>query len=151
MEKLFKKYNPDIETNFTNKELERKNERYNMTTNIYNPITGIIPSQIKSQNDLLLNYKSDNNLSKLILMKQNERTIQNKEFNTNTTNINTNNTNNTNNNNINTNNNYIQTFEELKNNIKSTNNNIKSTSSSLEKSKGSTDILNQLKDLKIIK
>lgn len=146
MENSSKKYNPDIEINLKNKEHERKNEKYNLTTNIYNPITGIVPSQITSQNDLLLNHKTQNDLSKLILLKQNERLMQNQDFNNKqNTNINTNNNINTNIN-TNTNNNYIQTFEELKNNInKIKNNNLQSNNLQ------SSNILNQLKDLKIIK
>ena len=77
------KYNPDIENKFKGKECERKATQFDLSTSIYNPITGIVPSQIRSNSDLELDkddkYSSDD-VNKLIIEKKNERGIQDIEY-----------------------------------------------------------------------
>ena len=75
------KYNPDINDKFYQKENERLNNNYNLSNVIYNPITGIIPTNIKSPDDLRIN--NDNNIyniNKLISEKENERKQQEQQF-----------------------------------------------------------------------
>ena len=48
------KFNPDVDNKIKEEEYQRTNTKYNMTNVIYNPITGIVPSNVRSTNDLLL-------------------------------------------------------------------------------------------------
>ena len=77
------KYNPDIENKFKGKECERGSTQFDLSTSIYNPITGIVPSQIRSNSDLELDkdskYSSDI-VNKLIIEKKNERVNQDIEY-----------------------------------------------------------------------
>jgi len=157
------KYNPDIESKLDNITSERTQTKFNLSKTIYNPITGIIPDKLNSQNDLVL-QKDNNNIDfkSLILNKETERTQQNELYkpqkikvintiqNSNNTNnlvINTNSNSNTNNNNnTNSNNNceYIKTYNELKHGI-IINNKSNSNQNNYD------NILLGLKDLGIIK
>jgi hypothetical protein len=132
------KFNPDIENKLHSKESERNATIFNLTNSIYNPVTGIVPSQISSMNDLVLqtdNSYTQNDIKNLIMNKELERQNQDIQFKplqtkvlpTTTTTQQTN---------------YIETYEELKKN--SSNNNKQSK----EKY---NNILEGLKDLGIIK
>jgi hypothetical protein len=107
-----KKYNPDIEPKLNNLENERSQTKFNLNKTIYNPITGVIPQKINSQNDLIL--VKDNNkidIKSLVLEKENERKQQNDLFKPIKTKVI---------NNIdkspkeNLNNDYLKTYDELK-------------------------------------
>jgi hypothetical protein len=80
------KFNPDIKMKLTQKESERNNTNFQLTSTIYNPITGVIPSKITETKDLLLNIPNkDNSLNKiniqqLILEKEEERNGQDLQF-----------------------------------------------------------------------
>ena len=72
------KYNPDVEPTLKVKENERNNMRFNLSTNIYNPITGVIPQNISSANDLVLPIdKTLNNNDMRLLMNQKNSERQN--------------------------------------------------------------------------
>jgi hypothetical protein len=134
------KYNPDINNKFLQKENERLNNNYNLSNVIYNPITGIIPTEIKSPEDLKIN--NDNtiyNINKLISEKENERKQQEQLFknNDNINNIQTKVINNYNQNN------YNDSFNELKE--KSLINN-----KCLDNNNNFNNILIELKDLGIL-
>jgi hypothetical protein len=71
------KFNPDIDDKIKNKEHERNSIKYNLNTTIYNPITGIIPQNITSNNDLKLDINSNQiDIKKLIIDKERERMEQ---------------------------------------------------------------------------
>lgn len=77
------KFNPDIEPKLKNKEIERDNTTFNLSNIIYNPITNIIPNNIKSNNDLKLekdNVFSQSDIKKLIIEKERERATQDSTF-----------------------------------------------------------------------
>ena len=134
------KYNPDVLSKLSSERTIRNNTNYNMTNVIYNPITGIVPQQVQSSKDLVLEKDKQmgvTNFNKLMLIKKQERECM---FNT-TSDL----TNNNNNNlqkvtmpNIDRSN-YIQTFEELKNPQRNNNN----------KTINNSNVINQLKDLGI--
>lgn len=132
------KYNPDIENKLQNKESERNATIFNLTNSIYNPVTGVIPSQISTMNDLVLqvdNPYTQNDIKNLIMNKELERQNQDTQFKPLQTKITpvaqqTNKTN------------YIETYEELKNNSSNNNNQSKEKYN---------NILEGLKDLGIIK
>ena len=72
------KFNPDVEKKIKVEEFERTNTKYNMTNVIYNPITGVVPTNITSANDLMLNKdKSINSKEFNELLKAKERERQN--------------------------------------------------------------------------
>ncbi len=117
-----KKYNPDIESKLNIISNERTQTKFNLSKTIYNPITGVIPDNLSSQNDLVLQKdKHTIDIKSLVSQKEIERSeqdekckpIQTKIVNntiSNTTNIvKDNSTKNTNNNND-----YIKTYNELK-------------------------------------
>lgn len=133
------KFNPDIDNKLKIKEDERTENIFTSSKTIYNPITGVIPTNIKCANDLIL--KTENNkvdIKKLIMEKENERLSQDNLYKP----IKTKTTNDTIvNNNSKT---YIETFNELKqstNTINKENNNDSKYN----------NILEGLKDLGIIK
>lgn len=77
------KFNPDIEKKLKGKEGEREKTRFDLSTSIYNPITGVVPSQIRSNNDLVLEKDcaySNTDIKKLIMEKENERVTQDIQY-----------------------------------------------------------------------
>ena len=132
------KYNPDIENKLQSKESERNATIFNLTNSIYNPVTGVIPSQISSMNDLVLqvdNPYTQNDIKNLIMNKELERQNQDTQFKPLQTKLTptTQQTNKTN---------YIETYEELKKGSSNNNNQSKEKYN---------NILEGLKDLGIIK
>jgi hypothetical protein len=76
-----KKYNPDIEHKTTNKQKEREQMEFEKLKVIYNPITNVIPTEIKKSNDLLLEKDTpfnNNEINNIINNKNKEREEQNK-------------------------------------------------------------------------
>lgn len=127
------KFNPDIEEKLKNKELERNLSQFELSNNIYNPITGIIPNKITSTKDLELSKDNKININKLISNITTERNNQDIAFKHNKKIINnlvTEDYSNVN----------IQTYEDMKQNY-----NQKS------KKNNYNNILDGLKDLGIIK
>jgi hypothetical protein len=132
------KFNPDIENKLQSKESERNATIFNLTNSIYNPVTGIIPSQISTMNDLVLqvdNPYTQNDIKNLIMNKELERQNQDTQFKPLQTKITptTQQTNKTN---------YIETYEELKKN---------SSDNNKQSKEKFNNILEGLKDLGIIK
>jgi hypothetical protein len=77
------KFNPDITPKLKNKEQERVDTQFSLSNTIYNPITGIIPTLVNKSSDLLLekdNIFSNNDIKKLILEKESERTCQDQTY-----------------------------------------------------------------------
>lgn len=75
------KFNPDIEQKFKKKENERDEINFELSNNIYNPITGIVPNKINSMKDLELTIDNSKiNINKLINNKATERTQQDELF-----------------------------------------------------------------------
>jgi len=136
------KFNPDIEPKLNSLENERINTKFNLNKTIYNPITGVIPTKINSQNDLVLdkdNTKID--IKSLVLKKENERNQQDeilKPVKTKVVNKPIENINVISNN---TNNDYIKTYNELKN----------EAPAKINKQNNYDNILGSLKELGIIK
>jgi hypothetical protein len=134
------KYNPDVEVNMKSKEDERNNMKFNLSTTIYNPITGIIPTKLNSSSDLVLPKEPNmnTNIMNMLKMKENERKQQIEQIKPIQTKI-------LNNNQLVNgvgNNNYIETFTDMKSNSINTNQ---------EKNNNYNNILDGLKDLGIIK
>jgi hypothetical protein len=151
------KFNPDIENKLRGKEGERERTRFDLSTSIYNPITGVIPSQIRSNNDLVLEKDcaySNTDIKKLIMEKENERVTQDIQFKPVKTKVINNNpqtSNISNQDNLQQQNrtNYIETYEELKR-ASTYVKNEQSNSVNQNKEKYN-NILDGLKDLGIIK
>jgi hypothetical protein len=75
------KFNPDVITNLSKKANERKKNEFQISKNIYNPITSSIPENIKSGKDLKLQKDdsiTNNDIKNLIKKKEEER---NKQYN----------------------------------------------------------------------
>jgi hypothetical protein len=73
------KFNPDVITNLSKKSNERKKNEFQISKNIYNPITNSVPDNIKSGKDLKLqkdNSIQTNDIKKLIKQKEDERNKQ---------------------------------------------------------------------------
>ena len=111
-----KKYNPDIESKLNNVSNERTQIKFNLSKTIYNPITGIIPDKLISQNDLILQHdKSNIDIKALVSLKENERLEQNELCKPIKTKIINNTLIENQNLNKNVKNDYIKTYNELKN------------------------------------
>ena len=54
-----KKFNPDVLSKLKNHDSERKNTKFTRINTIYNPITNIVPEQIKKQDDLKININDN--------------------------------------------------------------------------------------------
>jgi hypothetical protein len=142
------KYNPDIENKLKGKEIERENTEFDLLKSIYNPITGIIPKEVKTNQDLILEKDltySSSDIKKLILEKENERIIQDSQYKPIKTKV----INNTPENDNNIKNNYIETFEDLKKSLNSNKKDLAITNNT--QNKNYDNILDGLKDLGIIK
>ena len=77
------KCNPDVLSNLSKKNTERKKSEFQSSNTIYNPITNIVPNQIKNSKDLFLQKDShlDNNaLRKMLKTKEDERQRQDYEL-----------------------------------------------------------------------
>jgi hypothetical protein len=75
------KFNPDVITNLSRKSNERKKNEFQISKNIYNPITNSVPDIIKSGKDLKLqkdNSIQTSDIRKLVKQKEDER---NKQYN----------------------------------------------------------------------
>lgn len=140
------KFNPDIEPKLKTKETERTNTSFNMSNNIYNPITGVVPQKVTTTNDLFLEKDgsiSRKDINKLIQDKAAERNNQDNEYKPVKTKI-------INNNPLiasdstpsNTHTTYVSTFEDMK---KSSN-----ISRHVEKTKSYDNIMIGLKELGIL-
>ena len=135
------KYNPDIENLLLNKQNDRDTTKFDFQKLIYNPITGLIPENVKTQNDLLL--KKDTSLSdleirKLLNEKERERQQQNELYKPVKTKIITKGLEE---NKYNIKNNYLETYEQMKSNsipLQVNNNNL-------------NDIMQSMKELGILK
>ena len=111
-----KKNNPDIESKLNNVSNERTQIKFNLSKTIYNPITGIIPDKLISQNDLILQHdKSNIDIKALVSLKENERLEQNELCKPIKTKIINNTLIENPNLNKNVKNDYIKTYNELKN------------------------------------
>ena len=71
-----KKFNPDVLTKLKNKEDDRKTTKFNIVNTIYNPITNIVPDQIKKQEDLKININEKINIKERLIQIENERRQQ---------------------------------------------------------------------------
>jgi hypothetical protein len=132
------KFNPDIEIKLNSLENERLNTKFSLNKQIYNPITGVIPQKINSQNDLILEKdKNKIDIKSLVLKKENERIQQNDLFKPVKTKVINNSIENTN---ITSTNDYIKTYNELKS----------EPHTNKPKQNNYDNILNGLKDLGII-
>jgi hypothetical protein len=160
------KYNPDVDDKLKGKESEREKARFELTTSIYNPITGQVPAQIRSNNDLILQKDtaySSIDIKKLIMEKENERINQDIQYkpiktkvinnNPQSSQISIGNSANTSNTNDNYNQqprtNYIETYEELKKGSSYTKN--EQDKAVINNKEKYNNILDGLKDLGIIK
>jgi len=75
------KFNPDVIVNLSKKSGERKKGDFKANGPIYNPITNIVPKDIKSPKDLLINNgESFDDIKKLINIKKSERDKQDFEL-----------------------------------------------------------------------
>ncbi len=144
------KYNPDIESKLNNISQERTQTKFNLSKTIYNPITGVIPDKLNTQNDLVLQKdKHIVDIKSLISQKEFERAEQNEIYKPIKTKIVNNIIQDSNNlvkddsfkNDSFKNNDYIKTYNELKHIIPPTNIN----------QNNYNNILGDLKDLGIIK
>lgn len=140
-----KKYNPDIESKLNNLENERTKTKFDLNKTIYNPITGIIPQKINSQNDLIIEKETAKiDIKSLVIEKENERKQQNDLFKPIKTKVINNNIENSNKlSKDNSNNDYLKTYDELKNGTQINNNVINRNNYD--------NILDGLKELGIIK
>ena len=75
------KHNPDVISNLSKKNNERKKNDFKSSPTVYNAITNIVPKDIKGPKDLLLDTnKPYDDLKKLINQKKTERSNQDHEL-----------------------------------------------------------------------
>jgi hypothetical protein len=71
------KFNPDVISNLSKKNGERKKIEFKASPTVYNAITNIVPKDVKSPKDLLLNSNEPfDDIKKLINQKKIERSRQ---------------------------------------------------------------------------
>lgn len=71
------KFNPDVISNLSKKNGERKKIEFKSSSTVYNAITNIVPKDVKSPKDLLLKSNEPfDDIKKLINQKKSERTRQ---------------------------------------------------------------------------
>jgi hypothetical protein len=71
------KFNPDVISNLSKKNGERKKIEFKASSTVYNAITNIVPKDVKSPKDLLLNSNEPfDDIKKLINQKKIERSRQ---------------------------------------------------------------------------
>jgi len=71
------KFNPDVISNLSKKNGERKKVEFKASPTVYNAITNIVPKDVKSPKDLLLNSNEPfDDIKKLINQKKIERSRQ---------------------------------------------------------------------------
>ena len=136
------KYNPDVENLLTNKQNDRDATKYELQKTIYNPITGLIPDNIKTQKDLQLKKDSslsDQEIKKLLSDKEKERNAQYESFKPIKTKIIVKSL--EEDNKYNVKNNYLETYEQMKN----------SSSSQQNRNNNLNDIMKSMKELGILK
>jgi hypothetical protein len=68
-----KKFNPDVMTKLKMVDNDRNQTKFNRVTTIYNPITNIIPEQIKNQDDLKININEKINIKERLLQIEKDR------------------------------------------------------------------------------
>jgi hypothetical protein len=71
-----KKFNPDVMTKLKIVDNDRNQTKFNRVTTIYNPITNIIPEQIKNQDDLKININEKINIKERLLQIEKDRNQQ---------------------------------------------------------------------------
>jgi len=71
-----KKFNPDVMTKLKMVDNDRNQTKFNRVTTIYNPITNIIPEQIKNQDDLKININEKINIKERLLQIEKDRNQQ---------------------------------------------------------------------------
>ena len=71
-----KKFNPDVLTKLKSQDNERKTTKFNRLNTIYNPITNIIPEQIKKQDDLKININDKVNIKERLMQIEKDRKQQ---------------------------------------------------------------------------
>lgn len=75
------KHNPDVIQHLTRKNSEVKKNVFEPSTNIYNPITGVVPDKIKNQKDLKLEKDTSIlNIKKLISDREKIRKQEEAEY-----------------------------------------------------------------------
>jgi hypothetical protein len=73
------KFNPDVIKNISKKTIERKKTDFEVSKNVYNPVTNHVPNNVKSIKDLKLekdNSFNTNEIKKIMRDKENERKKQ---------------------------------------------------------------------------
>ena len=72
------KCNPDVLSNLSKKNAERKKSEFHISSTIYNPITNIVPKNIKNSKDLILQKDTqlDNIALKKILKSKEDETLK---------------------------------------------------------------------------
>ena len=77
------KYNPDIISNMSQTAAQRKQSQFQASNNVYNPITNIVPNNIRKQQDLKLTMDTTMNtyeFKTLMKQKEDERQKQNNDL-----------------------------------------------------------------------
>jgi len=75
------KFNPDVISNLSKKNGERKKVEFKSSQTVYNAITNIVPKEVKSAKDLQLNNNEPfDDIKKLINQKKIERTRQDSDL-----------------------------------------------------------------------